>query len=179
MKKLLLHVCCAPCSTSVIERLEKEYELSVLFYNPNIHPETEYQKRLVISKDYSKCKKIPFIKTDYDLKLWSEFIKGTEAETEKSGIRCKKCIEFRMRETAQFAKREAYNSFTTTLSVSPHKNVRHIHEIGEKLGRELGIDYYAGDFKKKDGYKRSIDLSKEYSMYRQNYCGCIFSNHNK
>lgn len=175
MKKLLLHVCCAPCSTSVIEILQEEFQISVFFYNPNIHPEAEYLIRLNEVRRYSGIQDTPLIESDYMPDDWFKAIKGTESATEKSGIRCEKCIRIRMDKMASIAEEKAFDFFTTTLSVSPHKNIKQIHEIGHNLESLYGVKYYAGDFKKKDGYKRSIEMSREFDLYRQNYCGCVYS----
>lgn len=169
-KKLLIHACCGPCSTSVLELLNKYFLIDVLYYNPNIYPEEEYKKRLNTLKKVSKN----IISFSYDSDLFTNLVKGLETEKE-GGLRCYKCIEARLRKTATYAKENGYDFFTTTLSVSPHKNSKMINEIGYKLEKEYNIKYLYSDFKKKEGYKRSITLSKDLNLYRQTYCGCKYS----
>ena len=169
-KKLLIHACCGPCSTSVLELLNKYFLIDVLYYNPNIYPEEEYKKRLNELKKVSKN----VISLSYDSNLFTDLVKGLETEKE-GGLRCYKCIEARLRKTATYAKENGYDFFTTTLSVSPHKNSKMINEIGYKLEKEYNIKYLYSDFKKKEGYKRSITLSKNLNLYRQTYCGCKYS----
>lgn len=169
-KKLLIHACCGPCSTSVLELLNKYFLIDVLYYNPNIYPEEEYKKRLNTLKKVSKN----IISFSYDSDLFTNLVKGLETEKE-GGLRCYKCIEARLRKTARYAKENGYDFFTTTLSVSPHKNSKMINEIGYKLEKEYNIKYLYSDFKKKEGYKRSITLSKNLNLYRQTYCGCKYS----
>ena len=174
--KLLLHSCCGPCSSSVLELLVKYFDIDVYYYNPNIYPEEEFTKRKEEQEKLLKKldKNIKFIEGNYNYKLYKDCVKGLEAEKE-GGLRCKSCINLRMEETARYAKENGYNYFTTTLSVSPHKNSKMINEIGYDLEKKYSIPYLYSDFKKKDGYKRSIILSKEYDLYRQDYCGCEFS----
>jgi len=165
--KLLLHVCCAPCSTHAIETLMKDYEVTLLFSNSNISPKEEYDKRLNNAKKISKIYKLKLIEDKYNHKAWLEFIKGFEHEPEK-GERCKKCFEFNLKKTNNFAK--DFDYFTTTLTISPHKDSNKIFEIGNKYNKFLNIN-----FKKEDGFKHSIELSNKHNLYRQNYCGCEFS----
>lgn len=176
--KLLLHVCCAPCSSHVLETLNGEYDITVFFYNPNITEEIEYDKRF---KELTRfvteapfATEVKVVNGRYEPEVFFEMAKGLEEEPER-GSRCYKCYEQRMRETAIYAKGNGYDIFTTSLSISPHKNAAWLNEIGERLSLELGIDYLYSDFKKKNGYARSIQLSKEYNLYRQDYCGCIYS----
>lgn len=175
---LLLHSCCAPCSSYVIEYLSNYFNITVFYYNPNIYPEEEYIKRVDEEKDFIcrfKTKhKVDFIEGDYVTEKFYSSVKGFENEKE-GGERCFKCYELRLKESAIVAKNKGYDYFTTTLSVSPYKNAQKLNEIGERLGNEYGLQYLYSDFKKKNGYKRSIELSKEYNLYRQDYCGCIFS----
>lgn len=175
---LLLHVCCAPCSSYVLELLENEYNITVFFYNPNITEEEEYKKRLAELKRFISqapfANKVDIVEGGYEPTLFFEMSKGLEGEPER-GSRCRKCYELRMRETAKYAKEHNYDVFTTSLSISPHKNAKWINEIGTLLSEELDISYLYSDFKKKNGYARSIELSKEYDLYRQDYCGCVFS----
>lgn len=174
MKKLLLHACCGPCSTHVIEKLKNDYNLTIFYSNSNIFPIEEYQKRLQEQKRYAKIAQVSVIEGCYDEKAYLDFIAGLENEKE-GGSRCARCFEFRLRQTAQLAKKLGFDVFTTTLSVSPHKNHVIINEIGQRIAEEEGVDYLPGNFKKEDGYKKSIEISKKYNLYRQNYCGCRFS----
>lgn len=173
-KKLLLHSCCGPCSTVVIERLLDEFDVTVFYYNPNIEPKEEYEKRK--AEQQKVCKKfcVPFVDADYDNENWLAFVKGLENEKE-GGARCKQCFVFRLQKTAEFAKNHGFDIFATTLSVSPHKNTAVINEVGLQIANEREIEFLPESFKKKDGYLRSINLSKELGLYRQNYCGCHFS----
>lgn len=177
-EKLLLHVCCAPCSSYVIELLNKYYDITILFYNPNITEQEEYEKRMTELKRF--VAEAPFaldvkiIDGGYEPDAFFSMAKGLEQLPEK-GERCYKCYEMRMTRAAIFAKENNFHIFTTSLSISPHKNAKWINEIGNKLSEKLGVDYMYSDFKKKNGYGRSIQLSKEYNLYRQDYCGCIFS----
>lgn len=173
--RLLLHSCCGPCSSSVLELLCKYFDIDVFYYNPNIYPYEEYLKRESEQiKLLSNLSNINFIKCNYDEEEYNNIVSGLENEPE-GGSRCYKCIYMRMRKTALYAKENNYDYFTTTLSVSPHKNSKMINEIGKSLENELNIPYLYSDFKKKDGYKRSIELSSKYNLYRQNYCGCKVS----
>lgn len=173
-KKLLLHSCCGPCSTVCIERLKDDFDLTVFYFNPNIFPREEYEKRKENQKKVCKYFKIPFIDGDYDEEKWLNFVKGLENEKE-GGKRCRKCFYYRLEETAIKAKDGDYDIFGTTLTVSPHKSTAIINEVGSEIEKKYGIIYLEESFKKKDGYLRSINLSKELSLYRQNYCGCRFS----
>lgn len=175
---LLLHSCCAPCSSYVLEYLSNYFKITVFYYNPNIYPESEYTKRILeqqmlISAMTFKYP-VSFVAGSYDRKAFYEIAKGLE-HVKEGGERCFKCYELRMREAAQIAKEGGFDYFTTTLSISPLKNADKLNEIGKKLEAEYGVSYLLSDFKKKNGYKRSIELSKEYGLYRQNYCGCEFS----
>jgi len=175
---LLLHVCCAPCSSYVLEYLTRYFKITILFYNPNITPEDEYQyrlcelKRLIREGGYEES--VRLIEGRYDPSEFFEMAKGMEDLPER-GARCYHCYRLRMREAAREAARLGADYFTTSLSISPHKNAAWINEIGEELGREYGVAHLPSDFKKKSGYLRSIELSGQYHLYRQNYCGCIFS----
>ncbi|MDN5305187.1 MAG: epoxyqueuosine reductase [Fusobacteriaceae bacterium] len=174
---LLLHSCCAPCSSYVLEYLSNFFNITVFFYNPNINVETEYQKRKEEQKRFIKefsNNEISFIEGDYDIQEFYTAIKGDELKGEGS-IRCKKCYTFRLEKTAILAKEKKYDYFCTTLSISPLKNSQIINKIGLTLEEKYQIPWLKSDFKKKNGYKRSIELSCEYSLYRQNYCGCSFS----
>lgn len=179
MKKMLLHTCCAPCSTAVIERLSDEYDITVLYYNPNIYPDEEYAKRKAEQIRYigilnEKGKNIKFLDCDYNQNEFFNAVKGLENEKE-GGARCSICFALRLDYVAKLAKDKGYDIFATSLTVSPHKNATVINNIGNGLSKKYQIQYLESDFKKKDGYKRSIELSKENNIYRQNYCGCKFS----
>lgn len=176
-KKILLHACCAPCLTYSAQKLCTDgYKPVVYFYNPNIQPFEEYNKRrdeiqrFCEQNDYEL-----FIEESADEEsFWLEEVKGMENEPE-GGQRCAACFEFRLKKTAQYAKEQGFDLFTTTLTISPHKNSKVIFDIGEKIAKEHGIDFLCENFKKNDGFKKSLDLSKQYNLFRQNYCGCAFS----
>ena len=172
--RLLLHSCCAPCSTTTIEKLKGDYDITVIYYNPNIEPASEYLKRKKEQINFLNKINIPYLEIDYLNDEFSNFIKGYENEPEK-GARCKLCFELRLFKTALIAKKNNFDCFATTLSVSPHKNTKIINEVGKDLAARLNIKYLAANFKSRDGYKRSLELSSEYNLYRQNYCGCRYS----
>ena len=178
-KKILLHSCCAPCSTAVIERLNDEFEITILYYNPNIYPEEEYVKRKNEEKRYIEILKekgieISMLDCDYESEKFYSAVKGLEAERE-GGARCAVCFKLRLEETARKAKELGFDNFGTTLTVSPHKNAEVINAIGLSLSQKHEIDYLESNFKKQNGYKRSVELSKENGIYRQAYCGCEFA----
>lgn len=178
-KKMLLHSCCGPCSTACIDRLKEDYDLTVFYYNPNIYPLEEYLHRLREQSRYAKESglNIEVLDGTYDdNKKFYEAFCGLENEKE-GGARCNVCFALRLEKTARYAKENGYDIFATTLTVSPHKNATLINQIGSKLGDKYGIEYLVADFKKKDGFLNSIKLSKQYNLYRQNYCGCKFSKH--
>ncbi len=175
---LLLHSCCAPCSSYVLEYLSQYFQITVFYYNPNIYPESEYTKRILeqqtlIGQMKSKHP-ISFMAGAYDKERFYTMAEGMEALKE-GGARCMKCYELRLREAAEVAKKGNFDYFATTLSISPMKNAVKLNEIGMRLAEEYQVAYLLSDFKKKNGYKRSIELSKEYGLYRQDYCGCEFS----
>lgn len=176
--KLLLHSCCAPCSSYVIEYLSEFFDITVFYYNPNIHPEIEYRKRVVEQKEFIKKfpskRKVDFIEGDYNVQSFFQMSKGYENQKE-GGLRCFNCYALRLQNTAKLAQKLNFDYFTTTLTISPHKNAQKINEIGEELEKEFNINFLYSDFKKKNGFKRSIELSNEYNLYRQDYCGCVFS----
>ena len=176
--RLLLHSCCAPCSSNCIEVLSKYFMVTVFYYNQNISSDEEYKKRVAeqirFIKEFDTPNKVEFIEGDYEPDVFFKEVKGLEKEPE-GGKRCFKCYELRLRKTAELAKAEAYDYFTTTLTISPLKNSVKLNETGLKLQEEYGVNYLLSDFKKQEGYKRSIELSKEYGLYRQNYCGCVYS----
>lgn len=172
--KLLLHSCCGPCSSSVIERLRDYFDITVIYYNPNIEPKVEYEKRKSEQLRLLNELGIKFMDIDYLNNEYHEKIKGYENEPE-NGLRCPLCFELRLDKTASKAKENNFDYFGTTLTVSPHKNSKIINEIGLKLEEKYGVKFLLSDFKKEDGYKRSIELSKKYDLYRQDYCGCLYS----
>ena len=178
--KLLIHACCGPCSSYVIEYLNKYFDITIYYYNPNIYPDKEYIRRFdeltkfIVEFNTKNDKNINYIEKEYNPKEFYTSIKGLENLGEKSK-RCYNCYRLRMKCAAIYAKENNYDYFTTTLSISPHKNAEWINEIGEDLECEIGIKYLYADFKKKNGYKRSLELSKEYDLYRQEYCGCVYS----
>ena len=175
---LLLHSCCAPCSSYVIEYLSQYFHVTVFYYNPNISELEEYKKRVKEQKrlisEFPAKYNVDFLEGTYDNENYNKMILGLE-DCKEGGERCFICYDMRLRETAKVAKAGGFDYFTTTLSISPLKNSAKLNEIGHNFGIEYGIEYLLSDFKKKEGYKRSIELSKEYDLYRQNYCGCIFS----
>ena len=178
--KLLLHACCAPCSSYCLEFLRNYFDVTVFFYNPNITEEAEYSKRVLEEKrligEYNKLegRKIEILEGEYKPSDFFEAVRGFE-DCREGGDRCRKCFELRLSETAKVAKEEGFDFFTTTLTISPLKNADVLNEVGEAAGAAEGIAFLPSDFKKKNGYKRSIELSKEYGLYRQDYCGCGFS----
>lgn len=171
---LLLHSCCGPCSSAVIERLNAHFRVTVLYYNPNIEPEEEYLHRLCEQKRLLGILQIPLLECDWDHDAFSRFAPSMQDEPE-GGARCTACFALRLNKTAQLAKQHGFDYFTTTLSVSPHKDPVRLNEIGEKCGETYGVKHLPADFKKKNGYLRSLQLSKEYDLYRQDYCGCLYS----
>lgn len=177
-KSLLLHVCCAPCSSAVIERLGETFRITIFFYNPNIDTKEEYDKRLFELRKFLSSFKtkypVDLIASNHCSEDFYKIAKGLENEKER-GARCYKCYKLRLQKTAEVAKEQGFDYFATSLTLSPYKNSNWINEIGENLQNEFQTNYLYSDFKKKNGYKRSIELSKEYNLYRQDYCGCIFS----
>lgn len=178
VKHLLLHSCCAPCSSYVIEYLSRYFQITVFYYNPNISAEEEYRKRVLeqqrFIKEFPAKYLVDFVEGDYEPRVFFDTVKGYE-QCKEGGERCFLCYELRLKKTAQLAAEKGYDYFTTTLTISPLKNSVKLNEIGLRLGEEYGVPYLLSDFKKKEGYKRSIELSKEYGLYRQNYCGCAYS----
>ena len=177
-KTLLLHVCCAPCSSAVLERLGNIFEITIFFYNPNIDTIEEYNKRLLeLEKFLSSFKTkypVSLVVADHRSEEFKKMSNGLENEPER-GIRCYECYKLRLSETANVAEENNFDYFATSLTLSPYKNSKWLNEIGEELGKNIQTNYLYSDFKKKNGYKRSIELSKEYDLYRQDYCGCIYS----
>ncbi len=175
---LLLHACCAPCSSYCLEYLSDYFSITVYYYNPNIYPESEYSHRSAeVKRLISEMKlknKVSFIEGEFNPQEFYTCVKGLEKEKE-GGERCFKCYRLRLESTAKLAKELGFDYFTTTLSISPLKKAYKINEIGEEIGEIYNVRHLPSDFKKKEGYKRSIELSKEHDLYRQNYCGCVFS----
>ncbi|MCI7003108.1 MAG: epoxyqueuosine reductase QueH [Clostridia bacterium] len=172
--KLLLHSCCAPCSSSVLARVCENFDVTIFYYNPNIYPKEEYLKRKAEQIRLCKTLNVNILDCDYNEQEFLDNVKGLECENE-GGARCNKCFLIRLDKTALTAKQNGYDYFGTTLTVSPHKNEQIINKIGENLQKKYNISYLFADFKKHNGYLNSIKLSKEYNLYRQNYCGCRFS----
>lgn len=175
---LLMHACCAPCSSACLERLGNYFDISILYYNPNITDKDEYLKRVEEIKKFISGFKtkypIKLIEGRYDPKEFFEIAKGLEDEPER-GKRCFKCYKLRLEETAKVASEKEFDYFCTTLTLSPYKNATWLNEIGEELNNNYNSTYLYSDFKKRNGYKRSIELSKEFDLYRQDYCGCVYS----
>lgn len=176
--KILLHSCCAPCSSQVITLLTEYFDITILYYNPNIYPKDEYIKRkeeqIKLINEIEHKNKIDIIDSDYENNIYENTIKGLENEPE-GGKRCQQCFILRLEKTAQIAKKLNYNYFSTTLTVSPHKNSTIINNIGYELEKKYNIKWLPSDYKKEEGYKKSIELSKKYNLYRQDYCGCKYS----
>lgn len=176
--RLLLHSCCAPCSSYVLEYLSRYFEITVFYYNPNIYPPEEFGKRVEEQKrliaQLPAEHPISFLDGPYEPERFYEMAKGLE-QVPEGGARCFKCYRLRLTETAEMACAGKYDYFTTTLSISPLKNAEKLNEIGGQLAKDYGVDYLYSDFKKRNGYKRSTELSREYGLYRQDYCGCEFS----
>lgn len=175
---LLIHSCCAPCSSHVLSLLSDYFKITVLYYNPNIEPIEEYEKRkaeqIRFINEFKGKNKIDFMDIDYDNESFRNCVVGLERERE-GGARCNKCFYLRLDKTATLAKNNNYDFFGTTLTVSPYKNHLLINKIGEELSKKYNIQFLYSDFKKQNGYKNSIELSKKYNLYRQHYCGCLFS----
>ena len=180
--KLLVHSCCAPCSSYVLEYLNDYFDITVLYYNPNISPKEEYEKRKAEQirfiherfSDNNTNNKVSFMDCDYESEKYAEIAKGLEKEPE-GGMRCVECFRLRLDKTAELAKLYGFDYFVTTLSISPLKNAQLINRIGSEISEKYGVSYLPSDFKKREGYKRSIELSKKYGLYRQNFCGCVYS----
>ncbi len=176
--KLLLHTCCGPCSIYVVEQLSKDYEVTVYFFNPNIHPRKEYLARRDEIKKYLDKIKVEFVEGEYNTKDWFNRIKGLEKEPEK-GKRCDICFELRLGKTAEKAKQDNYDYWAATLSISPHKDIKKINSIANKLAKQYKVPFLDKDWKKNNGFKIACDMSKQENFYRQNYCGCIYSQKNE
>ncbi|MCH5317135.1 MAG: epoxyqueuosine reductase QueH [Eubacterium sp.] len=178
MPSLLLHACCAPCSSACLEYLNENFNITIFYYNPNISPKEEFEKRLNEEKrlvvEMPLSGEIKVIDGEYNYDEFLETVKGLEGVPE-GGERCFRCYRLRLEKTAALAKEKGFDYFCTTLSISPLKNSQKINEIGEAVAKDYGVKWLPSDFKKKNGYKRSIELSKQYDLYRQNFCGCVFS----
>ena len=175
---LLLHSCCAPCSSYVLEYLSQYFKITVLYYNPNIYPDEEYWKRVKEQQEF--IRKFPaehpisFLEGAFEKERFYDTVRGVE-QIPEGGERCFRCYRLRLTEAARYAQKLQMDYFTTTLSISPLKNAQKLNEIGGQLAEEYGVNYLYSDFKKKGGYQRSVELSHQYEMYRQDYCGCVFS----
>ena len=176
--RLLLHVCCAPCSSYVMEYLSAHFDITVHYYNPNIAPESEYRFRAAelqrLIREQPHARAVSYTEGAYDPDRFYAQSRGLEKEPE-GGERCFRCYRLRLEETARLAQAEHFDYFTTTLSISPYKNAEKLNEIGAELAAQYGVPYLASDFKKRNGYRRSCELSAEYGLYRQDYCGCVYS----
>jgi len=184
--KLLLHICCGPCSSAVIERLADFFNITLFYYNPNIYPEKEYIRRrdelFTFTKKFPKANNIHIIEENYspdDFYTALQLKDNPELATEKEmGERCKRCYELRLKKTFEYAEKNCYDYVTTSLSISPYKDAIKINHIGSELEKKHTVKFLYSDFKKKNGFLRSLEFSKEYNMYRQDYCGCIYSLNN-
>ena len=175
--RLLLHACCGPCSSAVLEQLSRSFDITILYYNPNIWPPAEYHRReqeleRFVAEAHPLGVKV--VEDRYDPQEFYDAARGLENEPER-GARCTACYRLRMRRAAQYAAENGFDWFTTTLSISPHKDAARINQIGQELAAEFGVPHLPSDFKKKNGYLRSLQLSDQYGLYRQDYCGCVFS----
>ncbi|MFQ5561562.1 MAG: epoxyqueuosine reductase QueH [Nitrospinota bacterium] len=174
MKKILLHVCCAPCSPYVIELLKEKFNITLYFYGPNIHPREEYLFRLEEVKRFSQECGLKLITGDYDAGEWFSEMKGLEAQPE-GGKRCERCFTMRLQQSCSLSKKGKFDLFATVLTVSPHKNSAVINTIGADISKQASHTFYTADFKKNNGFQKSVALGKKFNLKRQNYCGCLFS----
>lgn len=174
--RLLLHSCCGPCSSYVLEYLTRYFDVTLLYYNPNIQPEAEYQKRLDTQRALlaAAFPRVSLLACGYDAGAYARAVRGLETEPE-GGARCTACFRLRLEYTARTAAEAGFPWFCTTLTVSPHKDARRLNAIGTEMGEKYGVRFLPSDFKKREGYKRSIELSRQYGLYRQDYCGCLYS----
>ncbi|MEE8449343.1 MAG: epoxyqueuosine reductase QueH [Thermodesulfobacteriota bacterium] len=171
---LLLHICCAPCSTHVVEVLSQDFDLVGYFLGPNIHPEEEYRRRLKQAENYCQRINLSLVSAPYQPERWFQSASDL-AEEPEGGRRCDICHRLRLDETARFAKERGFDYFATTLTISPHKRASVINAIGRRVAAERGVEFFAADFKKKDGFKKSLEITRRLNIYRQDYCGCLFS----
>jgi len=174
MKKVLLHLCCAPCGAHVADELKKEYNVSLFYFNPNIFSIEEKDKRLVEAKKLAEIYQLPVIEGEYDHQAWRELVKGHELDQE-GGERCEICFQYRLEQTAKKAQELGFDAFAATLSISPHKDVELINRLGKELAEKYHLIFLDQDWKQGGGYQHSVELTKEFGFYRQNYCGCEFS----
>jgi len=174
LEEILLHTCCAPCSTHVTNILSQKYVITAFFYNPNIQPKKEYDMRLSEIRRFCDRKKINLLVPEYDVQFWDKMIQGLEHEPE-GGSRCRICFEMRLQKVAEAARAQGLKKFATTLTISPHKNELVINEVGGVVAQNTGLIFLDEDFKVNNGYKKSCDLSRMYALYRQKYCGCLYS----
>ncbi len=172
--KLLLHVCCGPCATAVIERVISRFEVVCFWYNPNIEPSAEYERRLAGMRTVAQAMGVPLAEGQRDIEGWQEAIAGWEDEPE-GGRRCPICFEYRLRRAAEYAQTRNMDYLATTLTVSPHQYAELINSLGKRLAEAVGVKFVAEIWRKKGGFQRSVELSKQLNLYRQNYCGCIYS----
>ena len=172
--RMLLHSCCATCTAYPAGLLKERFDISLFYYNPNIFPEEEYNRRLADIRSLADTAGIKLIEGEYDTVGWDNATRHLSDEPE-GGRRCTVCFDFRLEKTAATAKEKGFDIFGTTLSISPHKNSKAINEAGDHYGAKVGVDFYRADFKKKNGFKKATDLSNKFSFYRQNYCGCKYS----
>jgi len=172
--KLLLHICCGPCATYPLELLRKDFEVEGYFYNPNIHPPEEYERRLAEAKRWAQQVGLNLVEGAYDMANWLLATEGLEHHPE-GGVRCEVCFALRLNEAARYAQAHGFPWLATTLTLSPHKNARRINEIGERAAGAHGIRFHPADFRKQAGVQRARELSRHYGLYRQNYCGCVYS----
>jgi len=175
MNNFLLHTCCAPCASYIIEELKnRDFNIAVFYYNPNIFPKKEYKIRKNEIEKFCKINKIKFFEEKENHKNWLEKTLGLKKEPE-GGLRCEKCYQIRLEKTAEFAQQNGYKYFDSTLSISPHKNYEKIKLIGDKFAKKFNLNFYGQNWKKQDGFKKSCEISHQHNFYRQNYCGCEFS----
>jgi len=174
METILIHVCCAGCMSVAIERLKNDYQISLFYSNSNIYPLEEYEQRLADVKKVAEMHQLELLEDPYDETDWLKYVEGLENEPE-GGMRCEMCIEYRLNRTGNMAKERKFDLFSSTLTTSPHKNAEFINRTGYEVSEYHGIAFLPLNLKKKDGFKRSVELSKEHKLYRQDYCGCRFS----
>jgi predicted adenine nucleotide alpha hydrolase (AANH) superfamily ATPase len=172
--KLLLHICCATCAAYALDLLKRDYGVTAFFYNPNIYPADEYQHRFSEAQDYCQKNSIPFIEEPPDQDKWFLLTKGHEKDPER-GERCTICYRMRLQKTAEYAHMHNFDLFGTDLSISPHKDAERLNKLGKELEKQHGVKYLEADFKKQDGFKKAMKISKREGFYRQDYCGCIYS----
>jgi len=172
--KLLLHVCCGPCATAVIERVVSRFEVVCFWYNPNIEPSAEYERRLASMHAVAQAMDVPLIEGERDTRSWREAVAGWEEEPE-GGRRCPICFEYRLRRTAEYAQAQGMDYMATTLTISPHKDAQLINSLGERIAEVASVKFLAEVWRKKGGFQRSVQLSHQLNLYRQNYCGCRYS----